>query len=340
MEVGWLFVQEYYTFLNKDPSRLHCFYNKKSTLLHGHEGENAVSSFGQSDIHKRILDLGFHDCKVLVSNVDSQASAHGGIIVQVLGEMSNKGSASQKFAQTFFLAEQPNGYYVLNDIFRYLKEDLEDEFEEAEAPVVGLAAPIASNGHSMMTNEKVINHAPPPVLPPKSVDKPKKEVKKAPEQLPQDAKPEARPKSPVKNAKEAWSKPKVEEVQDVVENQQVEVLKKEEKVPKQSSTESAKPKTWAIAAGTLSSPVLSSTPPVPVAVVAAPKPPTAPAPQKLQINKSQEVSSPEKSSAKAQPSPQSQQSNGFHQVNNRRYDNRRSSDQQGTTDGIFTIIND
>ena len=41
LEVGWLFVQEYYTFLNKDPSRLHCFYNKKSFFLHGHEGEKA-----------------------------------------------------------------------------------------------------------------------------------------------------------------------------------------------------------------------------------------------------------------------------------------------------------
>lgn len=325
-------MQEYYTFLNKDPSRLHCFYNKKSTFLHGHEGETAVSCVGQSDIHKRILDLGFHDCKVLVSNVDSQASAHGGIIVQVLGEMSNKGSASQKFAQTFFLAEQPNGYYVLNDIFRYLKEDLEDEFEEAEPPVAGLPpTSLAPNGHSMMMNENGINHTPQPVLPPKSVDKPKKEVKKVPEQTPQEAKPEEIPKSPVKSTKEAWSKPKVE-VEKAVESQPVEVAKKEEKVSKQSSAESMKPKTWAIAAGTLASPAVSSPPP---AAVATPKPPTAPAPQKLQINKSQEVSSPEKSSAKSQQSPQSQQSNGFHPVNNRRYENRRSSSDQGGADGIF-----
>ncbi len=50
----------------------------------------------------------------------------------MLGELSNNGGAWRKFAQTFFLAEQPNGYYVLNDIFRYLKD--EDEIEaEAEA---------------------------------------------------------------------------------------------------------------------------------------------------------------------------------------------------------------
>ena len=46
--------------------------------------------------------------------------------------MSNASGPWRKFTQTFFLAEQPNGYYVLNDIFRYLKEDGEDEDEEEE----------------------------------------------------------------------------------------------------------------------------------------------------------------------------------------------------------------
>lgn len=64
------------------------------------------------------MSLSFDDCKVFVSNVDSQSSADGGIIVQVLGEMSNGAGPWRKFAQTFFLAEQPNGFFVLNDIFR------------------------------------------------------------------------------------------------------------------------------------------------------------------------------------------------------------------------------
>lgn len=125
-EIGWFFVQEYYTFLNREPERLHCFYTKKSTFVHGDEGEIVKSCSGQQEIHRKILELGFSDCKVLVSNVDSQASISGGIIIQVLGEMSNCDGPSRKFAQTFFLAEQPNGYFVLNDIFRYLKEDMDD----------------------------------------------------------------------------------------------------------------------------------------------------------------------------------------------------------------------
>lgn len=46
--------------------------------------------------------------------------------------MSNRGEAWKKFVQTFFLAEQPNGYFVLNDIFRFLKEETAESEEERE----------------------------------------------------------------------------------------------------------------------------------------------------------------------------------------------------------------
>ncbi|KAI9033310.1 hypothetical protein DFJ74DRAFT_640543 [Hyaloraphidium curvatum] len=141
-EVGWLFVQEYYTFLNKSPHKLHQFYNQKSYLIHGHEGETVKLCHGTQEIQNRIAELDFNDCKVLVSNVDSQTSLNGGIIVQVLGEMSNKGGPHHKFAQTFFLAQQPHGYYVLNDIFRFLKEEVDndadayDDLSADQGPVI------------------------------------------------------------------------------------------------------------------------------------------------------------------------------------------------------------
>lgn len=48
--------------------------------------------------------------------------------------MNNNGTQWRKFTQTFFLAEQPNGFFVLNDIFRYLKdeEEIEEEAEEID----------------------------------------------------------------------------------------------------------------------------------------------------------------------------------------------------------------
>ncbi|KAF8518358.1 hypothetical protein BU17DRAFT_19849, partial [Hysterangium stoloniferum] len=132
-EVGWQFVPQYYTFVNKQPHRLHCFYTKNSTFIHGTEGEDGRPCYGQQEIHNKILSIGFQDCKVFIHSVDAQSSANGGIIIQVIGEMSNKGEPWRKFAQTFFLAEQPNGYFVLNDIFRFLKEESVDpEDEEAE----------------------------------------------------------------------------------------------------------------------------------------------------------------------------------------------------------------
>lgn len=86
------------------------------------------------DISERIKSLDFKNCKVRVTNVDSQASADQGILIQVMGEMCNDNCPNRRFVQTFFLAEQPNGYFVLNDILRYLKEEedffLEEPIEE------------------------------------------------------------------------------------------------------------------------------------------------------------------------------------------------------------------
>ncbi|KAH9823238.1 hypothetical protein DFH28DRAFT_1078288 [Melampsora americana] len=147
-EIGWAFVPQYYTFVNKDPSRLHCFYTKRSTLIHSTEGEEATPCFGQQEIHNKFMSLNFDDCKVFVSNVDSQSSADGGIIVQVLGEMSNGAGPWRKFAQTFFLAEQPNGFFVLNDIFRYIKEEVDDD--EPEAEPVTVTEDVPSSEHSLI----------------------------------------------------------------------------------------------------------------------------------------------------------------------------------------------
>jgi hypothetical protein len=79
-------------------------------------------------IGARIKELDFHDTKVRVTNVDSQGS-DANIVIQVIGEVSNKGQPHKRFAQTFVLAEQTNGYFVLNDIFRYLAEEPEEEEE-------------------------------------------------------------------------------------------------------------------------------------------------------------------------------------------------------------------
>ncbi|KAF4511386.1 hypothetical protein G6O67_003190 [Ophiocordyceps sinensis] len=143
-EVGWFFVEQYYTTLSKSPEKLHLFYSKRSQFVQGLEAEVANVSVGRQAIQERIKQLDFQDCKVRISNVDSQASFDN-IVIQVIGETSNKAAEPKKFVQTFVLAQQPSGYFVLNDILRYIKEEGDEEPTGpiAEVPVIEEPAPAA-----------------------------------------------------------------------------------------------------------------------------------------------------------------------------------------------------
>jgi hypothetical protein len=45
-EIGWYFVEQYYTTLSKSPERIHLFYNKKSQLVTGVEAEKVLPVIG------------------------------------------------------------------------------------------------------------------------------------------------------------------------------------------------------------------------------------------------------------------------------------------------------
>lgn len=142
-EVGWYFVEQYYTTLSRSPDKLYLFYNKRSQFVSGTEEDKVNVCVGQKAINDRIKELDFHDTKVRVTNVDSQGSDQN-IVIQVIGEISNKGQPHKRFVQTFVLAEQTNGYFVLNDIFRYLAEEPEEEEElqqDPAAPAIDVQEP-------------------------------------------------------------------------------------------------------------------------------------------------------------------------------------------------------
>ncbi|KAI8628612.1 hypothetical protein F5Y19DRAFT_107355 [Xylariaceae sp. FL1651] len=142
-EVAWFFVEQYYTTLSKTPEKLHLFYGKRSQFVYGQEGQSANVSVGRQTIQDRIKELDFQNCKVRVSNVDSQASFEN-IVIQVIGETSNKAGDPKKFVQTFVLAQQPSGYFVLNDILRYIDEEGDEEPAEPtvqEAPAAEAEIP-------------------------------------------------------------------------------------------------------------------------------------------------------------------------------------------------------
>jgi hypothetical protein len=60
-----------------------------------------------------------------IKTINSLDSWNGGVIVMVTGVVKIKDvSRKQKFVQTFFLAPQEKGYFVLNDIFQYVHEEV------------------------------------------------------------------------------------------------------------------------------------------------------------------------------------------------------------------------
>lgn len=80
------------------------------------------------------MQLNFRDCKAKIRQVDAHATLASGVVVQVLGELSNNHQPMRRFMQTFVLAPQsPKKYYVYNDIFRYQDEVFTDLEMEANS---------------------------------------------------------------------------------------------------------------------------------------------------------------------------------------------------------------
>jgi len=139
------FVVKYYTMLNERPQTLFHFYKDNSTMTHMHEDSTTEEIVtGKENINKKIQSLNYQDCTVKITALDAQVSEGGGVLISVIGEMSNKGEPGRRFVHTFFLAVQtdPVGFYIRNDIFRYLKDAANVQTPVAEQPAVHHVAPV------------------------------------------------------------------------------------------------------------------------------------------------------------------------------------------------------
>ncbi|XP_063739300.1 ras GTPase-activating protein-binding protein 2 isoform X5 [Eleginops maclovinus] len=224
--VGREFVRQYYTLLNKAPDFLHRFYGRNSSYVHGGldpNGKLAEAVYGQAEIHKKVMSLQFSECHTKIRHVDAHATLSDGVVVQVLGELSNNGQPMRKFMQTFVLAPEgsvANKFYVHNDIFRYedevfgdseaeLDEESEEEVEEEPEERQPSPEPLQESPNSTTYYE------PHPVT--NGVEEPMEEPAPEPE-------PEPEPE------------PKVEEVKPVVDEKVLEEM--EEKAPSPAPVES------------------------------------------------------------------------------------------------------
>ncbi|KAF9620059.1 hypothetical protein IFM89_010709 [Coptis chinensis] len=81
-----------------------------------------------------ILSMDYKKCKAEIKTIDAQDSYKGGVVVQVTGCLIVKDNMKRKFTQSFYLTPQDKGYFVLNDIFRYVIE-----YEMVESDTVAIA---------------------------------------------------------------------------------------------------------------------------------------------------------------------------------------------------------
>lgn len=67
--------------------------------------------------------MDYKNFKAEIKTADAQESYKGGVIVLVTGFLTGTDNVRRKFTQSFFLAPQDKGYFVLNDVFRYVDEN-------------------------------------------------------------------------------------------------------------------------------------------------------------------------------------------------------------------------
>lgn len=74
-------------------------------------------------INEKILSLNYGEFRTEIKSVDAQESLNKGVHVLITGYLTGKDNVVRDFTQSFFLAPQEQGgYYVLNDMFRYLEK--------------------------------------------------------------------------------------------------------------------------------------------------------------------------------------------------------------------------
>ncbi|KAL6555640.1 hypothetical protein OROHE_007312 [Orobanche hederae] len=118
--VGNAFAQQYYHILHQSPGLVHRFYGDTSRLGRPErDGSMSITTTMQA-IDKKIVSLNYGDLRAEIKSVDAQESFNGGVHVLVTGYLTGKDNVVNNFAQSFFLAPQEKGYFVLNDMFRYV----------------------------------------------------------------------------------------------------------------------------------------------------------------------------------------------------------------------------
>lgn len=121
--VGHAFVSQFYHILHNSPELVQRFFQDTSTMSRPGPDGVLMTVNAMKGINDLILSLDCKDYKAEILTADAQASHMNGVIVLVTGCLTGKDNVRRKFTESFFLAPQDKGYYVLNDAFRFVEED-------------------------------------------------------------------------------------------------------------------------------------------------------------------------------------------------------------------------
>ena len=127
--IGSEFVGQYYAAMHARLDQLHRFYAEDSSLSVAGPAPPPVAATGLRAIDDALRRLAARRARVTVTSVDALHSAHGAVVVVVTGraipgaaenEPTEAIATGRGFTQTFVLAPQRNGFYVKNDLVRFL----------------------------------------------------------------------------------------------------------------------------------------------------------------------------------------------------------------------------
>lgn len=120
-QVGTYFVGQYYNALQNTPEVVHHFYTDASTVVRT-DGNIRETASAMLQINALIMSLNYTGIEVKTAN--SLESWNGGVLIMVSGSVLLKDfNGRRKYVQTFFLAPQESGFFVLSDIFHFIEED-------------------------------------------------------------------------------------------------------------------------------------------------------------------------------------------------------------------------
>ncbi|KAL5582154.1 hypothetical protein UlMin_014596 [Ulmus minor] len=119
--VGNAFVEQYYHILHHSPDLVYRFYQDSSVISRPDSNGVMTSVTTMQGINEKILSFDYKEYKAEIKTADAQKSYNEGVTVLVTGCLTGKDNLQRKFAQSFFLAPQDNGFFVLNDVFRYVE---------------------------------------------------------------------------------------------------------------------------------------------------------------------------------------------------------------------------